>query len=352
MSLFRRNKRAREEGDEAAAAEPGFAHAEHQTAEPASAEPGAHASADPAAHAAAGTTEQPADPPAYEGGRQAGELDALVGEAPSSRRRGRLRRRLRHLRRVREVLLRDLGGLTFELHRSASGEGGPVLEGKLARLSAVDREIRDLEEHLSDHRAMILREPGIGGTCTACGEIFGSEARYCWACGNPVAAGGGGVPHLAAWSTHPQLTGGAPAAEPAPLQSPSVDSTWIEQEHPTAPLPQMDPETAAAVEPAANEPATGDVGGDAGAMWSDYVQSPAEAAAAPEADPSPEVVQETQQWEAPAEPEPAPAPAPEEDAPAAAEQTGADIWAPPARDATPGLSDGDPLSSPQRPTQS
>src|SRR5262245_23223661 len=33
--------------------------------------------------------------------------------------RGKLRRRLRYLRRVRELLLRDLGGFTYELHRTA-----------------------------------------------------------------------------------------------------------------------------------------------------------------------------------------------------------------------------------------
>ena len=260
MSLFRRNKRAREDGDEAAATQPGLAGADDHIAQPTP-----DAGTAPAA-TAVGEQREPA------------ALDSLVGEAPSSRRRGKLRRRLRHLRRVREVLLRDLGGLTFELHRTGGGEGGPVLEGKLARLSAVDRELRELEEHLADHRAMIVREPGIGGTCAECGELFGSEARYCWACGNPVAAGGGGAPHLAAWTTHPQLTGGATAPATS-LQAPSVDTTWVEQaaeEHPTAPLPQMDPETvaAAAEPPAANEPATGDVGSDGGAMWSEHFPPP------------------------------------------------------------------------------
>lgn len=242
MSLFRRNKRAQAVGDEAP--DPAVADA-----------PDAPTEVQPDAATAEPVASQ----------RDPAELDALVGEAPSSRRRGRLRRRLRHLRRVREVLLRDLGGLTFELHRRGAGEGGPVLEGKLARLGQVDREIRELEAFLDDHRAMIVREPGIGGTCAECGEIFGSEARYCWACGNPVAIGAAGAPHLAAWTTHPALTSGSP--EPTQLQTP-----WVEHEHAdqsTAPLPQMDPEVAAAETPAANEPATGDVGGTEGAVWSD-----------------------------------------------------------------------------------
>jgi uncharacterized OB-fold protein len=247
MSLFRRNRSAREE----------------------SAEPGADAFAAAEPDAAPAVAPAPKAPTAVHPGPA--ELDALVGDTPSTRRRGRLRRRLRHLRRVREVLLRDLGGLTFELHRTGSTDGGPVLDGKLARLANVDAEIRDLEDRLSDHRAMIIREPGIGGTCAECGELFGSEARYCWACGSPVASGAGGAPHLAAWTTHPQLTRST-TPEPAHLEAPTVDAVWVDHhaEHapedpPPAPVPQMDPEQMPAPEPPApNEPATGDVGGEAG----------------------------------------------------------------------------------------
>lgn len=223
------------------------------------------------------------EPVEAEGSRPAAELDAMVGEAPGTRRRGRLRRRLRHLRRVREVLLRDLGGLTFELHRaagSAERAGGPALEGKLERLAGVDAEIRALEAQLDDRRAMIIREPGIGGACGECGELFGSEARFCWACGSPVVIGNGSTPHLAAWTTRAQLN--PPAPEPSPLAAASTEGTWVEhrashepgpEEDPTAPLPRMDPDTVEAADPAPNEPATGDVGGDDGAA--DAETSPA-----------------------------------------------------------------------------
>jgi hypothetical protein len=344
MSLFRRNKGAREETDEAAAAEPGLSAATTSSGDPAD----------------AATAEQPAAA-AIGGQREPAELDALVGEAPTSRRRGKLRRRLRHLRRVREVLLRDLGGLTFELHRTGSREGGAVLEGKLARLTTVDREIRDLEDRLSDHRAMIVREPGIGGTCTACGELFGSEARYCWACGNPVAAGAGGAPHLAAWTTHPQLTGGSPATPPTELQPPSHDATWVDhpapEDHPTAPLPQMNPEEVAALEPQPNEPATGDVGGDEGAMWSDHsvegsaVEEPAapqDEPAAPPEEPAAPQDEPAAPPEEPAAPQDEPAAAPEE--PAAPQDEPAAAPAPPEeppRAPAPPMSSGDPLA--QRP---
>ena len=314
MSLFRRNKRAREEGDEAAA-EPGL----------------------PRADAAAPTAEQTAVAEPIQGDRDPAQLDALVGEAPNSRRRGKLRRRLRHLRRVREVLLRDLGGLAFELHRSGMPESGPVLEGKLARLAMVDRELRELEAHLEDHRAMIVREPGIGGTCAECGELFGSEARFCWACGNPVAVGAQGAPHLAAWTTHPQLTGGG---------------QWVDP--PTAPLPQMDPGAVEAETPAANEPATGDVGGEGGAAWTeaDVVEprapaEPAPAAAAPAAEPAePAPARSGDSAAAPA----APAAEPAEPARAPADPGPPTDWLPREReeDQSPDLSSGDPLAGPPR----
>src|SRR5438874_9579328 len=92
------------------------------------------------------------------------DLDAYVGERPTTQRRGRLRRRLRHLRRVREVLLRDLGGVTFEIHRTAHDDPqvrDRLVSAKLERLSNVDAELRELEEILADRRPMVLREPGI-----------------------------------------------------------------------------------------------------------------------------------------------------------------------------------------------
>src|SRR3954454_8335317 len=120
------------------------------------------------------------------------DLDALVGERPTSQRRGRMRRRLRHLRRVREVLLRDLGGMVFEVHRSGQAgaeEQSRLVGSKLARLDAVNAELHEVEAILDDRRGMTLREPGIGGTCPLCGKLHGSDARFCWACGTPVAPG-------------------------------------------------------------------------------------------------------------------------------------------------------------------
>ncbi len=138
--------------------------------------------------------------------------DELVGERPDTRRRSRLRRRLRHLRRVRELMLRDLGGLVYEVHRThvtddASREHqATLIQGKVERLAALDAERHELETVLGDRRTeVVLREPGVGGTCASCGDYLPSDAKFCARCGTPAEA----VPV-------PAQEGPAPAAEEAP----------------------------------------------------------------------------------------------------------------------------------------
>jgi hypothetical protein len=152
------------------------------------------AAADPSREAAleerpGASTGVPADLPA---GVDAAEF---LGPRPTTRGRGRLRKRLRHVRRVRELLLRDLGGLVYEVHRTGSGQGDGerLVSEKVARLQLLDTEVRDLEGRLDDRSGeLLLREPGIGGTCRSCGELFGSEANFCANCGAPVAGGPAG----------------------------------------------------------------------------------------------------------------------------------------------------------------
>jgi ribosomal protein L40E len=108
-----------------------------------------------------------------------------VPDRPSFRQRGRLRRRLRYLRRVRELGFRDLGGLIFDQHRF-SRVNTTLVDGKLQALVAVDGELRALEHALDDRRPLTeLREPGIS-VCSRCGALHGSEARFCPSCGTPV----------------------------------------------------------------------------------------------------------------------------------------------------------------------
>lgn len=122
-------------------------------------------------------------------------------EAPSFRHRGRLRRRLRYLRRVREIAFRDLGGLVFDLDRFGR-ERPDLVRLKLDGLRAIDTELRTLEVVLGDVRAVDeLQEPGIAA-CAGCGALHGSEARFCPACGTAVDA--------------PVKTPDPPAAAPAP----------------------------------------------------------------------------------------------------------------------------------------
>jgi ribosomal protein L40E len=159
----------------------------------------------PATETAQATTEAPteaqpaADPGSAEPAQTAGEAPPTseqstaevpagqepVPERPSFRQRGRLRRRLRYLRRVRELGFRDLGGLVFDQHKFAQ-VNEELVRGKLTALAAVDAELRALEHALDDRRPLTeLREPGIS-VCPRCGALHGSDARYCPSCGVPV----------------------------------------------------------------------------------------------------------------------------------------------------------------------
>ncbi|HEX4108275.1 MAG TPA: hypothetical protein VHX88_09095 [Solirubrobacteraceae bacterium] len=122
----------------------------------------------PTANFAASPVEAPAPP------RAEGYLD-----------RGRMRRRLRYLRRVRELALRDLGGLVFELHHRDRARDD-LVKAKLGTLTAIHREIGTLEDALGDPQSVIvLREAGLGA-CAQCGVLHGSDAHYCPNCGRPV----------------------------------------------------------------------------------------------------------------------------------------------------------------------
>ena len=166
---------------------------------------------------------EPAKPPAAPSDLPAGLDPAELERTPaSSARRGRLRRRLRFLRAARELLLRDLGGFVFELHRTARDaeheghrrlreiklarldqvetelhaleqrlhDSRPrvvVREAKLERLARVDEELRELERRLADPRAdAVVRVPGLGGECPECGELHASDASFCAHCGTPL----------------------------------------------------------------------------------------------------------------------------------------------------------------------
>ena len=106
--------------------------------------------------------------------------------ATSFLQRAILRRRLRFLRRRRELALHDLGGFVFESHRL--GRRSPDIEElKLAALDALDEELESLQRALAMREELaVLHEPGISA-CAHCRTIHDSTANYCPGCGRPTA---------------------------------------------------------------------------------------------------------------------------------------------------------------------
>ena len=105
--------------------------------------------------------------------------------SPGFAERTRMRRRLRYLRRLRELAFRDLGGLVFDLHRFGR-QRDELVTGKLDALAAIDAELRTLESALHDRRTLHeLREPGIAA-CPRCATLHGSDANFCPGCGTPL----------------------------------------------------------------------------------------------------------------------------------------------------------------------
>lgn len=241
--LFRRNRRTR-----AAAAE------DSRTDLPAPSEPqDATTTAEPpGGQPPLGWSAQPAPAPVEEQplaemrDLPAGlEVEELRSPRPATERRSRLRRRTRYLRRVRELLLRDLGGLVYEIYRASGGERvhhESLVRAKAQRLAALDAELYALEGRLgAEHPETVLREPGVGGTCPSCGELHSSDARFCSACGTP-------------------LTGRAArvAEEAAPAEPPAEEPATA-SEAPTVVQPPDEPGPADEARPA-DEPDTGDSG--------------------------------------------------------------------------------------------
>jgi hypothetical protein len=129
---------------------------------------------------------------------------------PGFRARGRMRRRLRYLRKLRELQARDLGGLVFDLRRFERKRDDLVAQ-KIDQIRACDDELCALERALDERRDLRdVREPGIGGTCPRCFAIYGSADKFCANCG---AALGGAVQGPAQVPLAPATP--APASGPA-----------------------------------------------------------------------------------------------------------------------------------------
>lgn len=152
----------------------------------------------------------------------AGSSGGSASHKPGARERGRMRRRLREQRRMREALLLDLGALVFELQRQSRREP-ELLQAKAAELNAVDHEVRALADALdAGHTVLELVATGIAGSCGSCGSLLSTDARYCPACGVPTLPSvgperrlGGGAA-LAPGAPPPRDGGLGPAARPRP----------------------------------------------------------------------------------------------------------------------------------------
>ncbi len=106
----------------------------------------------------------------------------LPPRRPGFRERGQLRRRLRFLREARELGFRDLGGLVFDQHRFQRPNDA-LVQGKVAAIDGVDRELRIIEDVLAARRP--YEELFVAGVsaCPRCGALHGSDGRFCPHCG-------------------------------------------------------------------------------------------------------------------------------------------------------------------------
>jgi hypothetical protein len=132
------------------------------------------------------------------------EIAGASPEAPGFGARGRVRRRVRFLRKARELAYRDLGGLVFNLHRFGQRNDELVLN-KLVTLEHIDVELRTLETALGERDSVtVLREAGITA-CPRCAAIHSGDDRFCPNCGLST-------------GRHVELPiAGSPAADLAPL---------------------------------------------------------------------------------------------------------------------------------------
>jgi hypothetical protein len=107
--------------------------------------------------------------------------------ATSFLQRAVIRRRVRFLRRRRELALHDLGGFVFESHRLGE-PADQVRSEKLAAIAALDEELATLQRALDQREELaVLHEPGIA-SCSQCTTIHDSTANYCPHCGIATAA--------------------------------------------------------------------------------------------------------------------------------------------------------------------
>jgi hypothetical protein len=114
------------------------------------------------------------------------ERGADAVAATGSRERGRMRRRLRELRRLREAQLLELGALVLEAHKRGRGDS-PVIKSKAAEAASTDAEARAVADALETEAGLeTIVSAGIAGPCPTCGTLASTAARFCSTCGTPL----------------------------------------------------------------------------------------------------------------------------------------------------------------------
>ncbi len=173
------------------------------------------------------------------------EMPPPQPRSPGFRERGRMRRRVRFVRKARELAYRDLGGLVFEMQRLGQ-RNDELVAAKLGVLATFDTELRALEKALGErHPVTVLREAGIGA-CPRCAAIHGSEDRFCPMCGMPMGRPAespiAGAPMVAAGTPPPLAAASVAAASSVtPGQLPAERRRRARLRRPNGPTPPASP---------------------------------------------------------------------------------------------------------------
>jgi hypothetical protein len=108
---------------------------------------------------------------------------------PTARSRGAMRRRVRRLGRVREVLLRELGALVVEMRR-LERDNPDLIARKAAEIRAIDDQLGGLRRALGERQTVEqVVAAGVSGSCTRCGTLIATDDRFCPNCGLAVVEG-------------------------------------------------------------------------------------------------------------------------------------------------------------------
>jgi len=115
--------------------------------------------------------------------------DPLAAAAAGPGEKGRLRRRLRRLKRSRERHFADLGTLVVDARKRSNGSRPDVVDRRAAEAAEVDRQVRELGYAVDAEANPRVLATGVSGSCAGCGNLLGTEDRFCPQCGTPTKAG-------------------------------------------------------------------------------------------------------------------------------------------------------------------